>query len=297
MNMAEQKLRGSFSNFPVNPDDTELINFDVVVKIGSMALIRKEDNDIDYNIFSRLAASLKPGYILVSSGATEIGRIDYMKRNGGRELKGNLAAIKTAYSAQGQPILMEMYRQFINPKYSVRQVLVEHSHFNDERKVNHIRNLLFSAANQNAIPIVNYNDAVSDTENMHLELRDLKRKTDHVVECVDNDETAAVIARLVNARILVLLTSVDGIYADAGDPSTLIEEVVGDTYEEVEQKIDEMMANCNGASRQGANGAKAKLQFAKGPLRSGTTVIIAHARHKLSDIIKGNVKRTLLHIK
>ena len=297
MNIAEQKLRGSFSNFPVNPDDTELINFDVVVKIGSMALIRKEDNDIDYNIFSRLAASLKPGYILVSSGATEIGRIDYMKRNGGRELKGNLAAIKTAYSAQGQPILMEMYRQFINPKYSVRQVLVEHSHFNDERKVNHIRNLLFSAANQNAIPIVNYNDAVSDTENMHLELRDLKRKTDHVVECVDNDETAAVIARLVNARILVLLTSVDGIYADAGDPSTLIEEVVGDTYEEVEQKIDEMMANCSGASRQGANGAKAKLQFAKGPLRSGTTVIIAHARHKLSDIIKGNVKRTLLHIK
>ena len=295
--MAEQKLRGSFSNFPVNPDDTELINFDVVVKIGSMALIRKEDNDIDYNIFSRLAASLKPGYILVSSGATEIGRIDYMKRNGGRELKGNLAAIKTAYSAQGQPILMEMYRQFINPKYSVRQVLVEHSHFNDERKVNHIRNLLFSAANQNAIPIVNYNDAVSDTENMHLELRDLKRKTDHVVECVDNDETAAVIARLVNARILVLLTSVDGIYADAGDPSTLIEEVVGDTYEEVEQKIDEMMANCSGASRQGAHGAKAKLQFAKGPLRSGTTVIIAHARHKLSDIIKGNVKRTLLHIK
>ena len=295
--MAEQKLRGSFSNFPVNPDDTELINFDVVVKIGSMALIRKEDNDIDYNIFSRLAASLKPGYILVSSGATEIGRIDYMKRNGGRELKWNLAAIKTAYSAQGQPILMEMYRQFINPKYSVRQVLVEHSHFNDERKVNHIRNLLFSAANQNAIPIVNYNDAVSDTENMHLELRDLKRKTDHVVECVDNDETAAVIARLVNARILVLLTSVDGIYADAGDPSTLIEEVVGDTYEEVEQKIDEMMANCSGASRQGANGAKAKLQFAKGPLRSGTTVIIAHARHKLSDIIKGNVKRTLLHIK
>lgn len=294
--MAEQKLKGSFSNFPVNPEDTEMINFDVVVKIGSMALIRKEDNDIDYNIFSRLAASLKPGYILVSSGAAEIGRIDYMKRNGGRELKGNLAAIKTAYSAQGQPILMEMYRQFVNPKYSVRQVLVEHSHFNNERKVNHIRNLLFSAANQNAIPIVNYNDAVSDTENMKLELLDLKRKTNHVVECVDNDETAAVIARLVNARILVLLTSVEGIYADPSDPSTLIEEVTGSTYEEVEQKIDAMMENCNGASRQGANGAKAKLQFAKEPLRNGTTVIIAHARHKLSDIMKGNVKRTLLQV-
>ena len=191
---------------------------------------------------------------------------------------------------------MEMYRQFINPKYSVRQVLVEHSQFNDERKVNHIRNLLFSAANQNAIPIVNYNDAVSDTENMKMELLDLKRKTDNVVECVDNDETAAVIAQLVNAKILVLLTSVDGIYADASDPSPLIEEVTGASYEEVEEKIDAMMENCNGASRKGANGAKAKLQFAKDPLKNGTTVIIAHARHRLSDIVKGNVKRTLLSI-
>ncbi|MEG1859627.1 MAG: uridylate kinase, partial [Christensenellaceae bacterium] len=91
-------------------------DFDVVVKIGSMALIRKEDNDIDYNIFSRLATELKPGYILVSSGATEIGRIDYMKRNGNRELKGNIEQIKASYAAQGQPILMEMYRQFVNPK-------------------------------------------------------------------------------------------------------------------------------------------------------------------------------------
>ena len=43
--------------------------YDVVGKIGSMALIRKEDNDIDYNIFSRLSAELRPGMIWVSSGA------------------------------------------------------------------------------------------------------------------------------------------------------------------------------------------------------------------------------------
>ena len=39
-----------------------------------------------------------------------------------------------------------------------------------------------------------------------------------------------------------------------------------------------------------------KLQFAKEPLKNGTTVIIAHARHKLSDIIDGKVKRTILQI-
>ena len=53
-------------------------NYDLVGKIGSMALIRKEDNDIDYNIFSRLSSELKPGMIWVSSGATEIGRLDYI---------------------------------------------------------------------------------------------------------------------------------------------------------------------------------------------------------------------------
>ena len=48
--------------------------FELVGKIGSMALIRQEDNDIDYNIFSRLGMELRPGMIWVSSGAAEIGR-------------------------------------------------------------------------------------------------------------------------------------------------------------------------------------------------------------------------------
>lgn len=70
--------------------------FDLVGKIGSMALIRKEDKDIDYNIFSRLGAELKPGMIWVTSGATEIGRLDYLKRTGCElcgsddEIKGGL---------------------------------------------------------------------------------------------------------------------------------------------------------------------------------------------------------------
>jgi len=271
-------------------------NFDVVVKIGSMALIRKQDNDLDYNIFSRLAHDLKPGYILVSSGAAEIGRLDYMQRNGGRELKGNLDEIMSYYSAQGQPILMQRYREFINPKYSVRQVLIEHSHFNDERKVKHIKQLLFASANQNAIPIINYNDAVSNTENMKWELHNLKSQSNDVVECIDNDETAVVISKLVQARTLVILSSIDGIYMDVNDPSTIIESVVGNTYEEVEAKIDDMIKCCNGASREGANGAAAKLKFAKEALKSGTTVMIANAQNSLKSILAGKVKRTLLQV-
>ena len=96
---------------------------DLVVKIGSMALIRREDNDIDYNLFSRLSGELRPGMAVVSSGATEIGRLDYMKRCGG-ELTGDPEDNKTDYAAQGQAILMATWRQFIRPDCQVRQVLV-----------------------------------------------------------------------------------------------------------------------------------------------------------------------------
>ena len=99
-------------------------NIDLVVKIGSMALIQKEDSVIDYNVFQRLAMALRPGMILVSSGATEIGRLDYIQRTG-HELTGEKEQIKVDYSAQGQSILMNNYRTFIRPEYGVRQVLVE----------------------------------------------------------------------------------------------------------------------------------------------------------------------------
>lgn len=272
-------------------------DFELVVKIGSMALIRPEDNDLDYNIFSRLAGSLTPGMILVSSGATEIGRIDYMQRNGGRELKGERDRIMASYASQGQPILMEMYRRFVRPEFSVRQILIEHSHFNDPQKEAHIRRLLFDAANQNAIPIVNYNDAVSDTENRKWEIRDLRAHGKDVVECVDNDETAAVIAKLVHARTLVILSSINGIYLEYDKPDTLIQEVTGSSFEEVEAKIDELRGCCNGASRAGANGAAAKLEFAKEAVRNGTDVIIANAKERLEDILDGKTARTVLAVR
>lgn len=271
-------------------------DFDLVVKIGSMALVRDKHNAIDYNVFSQLADSLRPGMILVSSGATEIGRIDYMQRNGGRELKGDRDHIMASYASQGQPILMEMYRRFVRPEYSVRQILIEHSHFNDPQKEAHIRQLLFDASNQNAIPIINYNDAVSDTENRKWEIRDLREHQSQVVECVDNDETAAVIARMVHARTLVILSRINGIYLEYDKPDTLIEEVTAPTFAEAEEKIDALIAGCQGASRVGANGAAAKLEFSKEAVRSGTTVIIANAKERLEDILDGTVRRTYLAV-
>ncbi len=273
------------------PDET----FDLVGKIGSMALIRREDQDIDYNIFSRLGAELRPGMIWVTSGATEIGRLDYIKRTG-RELCGDAEQDKADYAAQGQSILMQNYRQFIRPEYGVRQVLVEHTHFNDPEKREHIRQLFLRAARQNAIPIVNYNDPVSDDENRKMELAVRRKTGQEVHECVDNDETAAVIAGLVHARLLVLMTSTEGIYRDPADPKSLVREVTGKTVAEVERAVRLLQQSCVGASRAGAGGARAKLEYALQSVRGGTTVVIGHARHRLSDLVEGRVPCTRIGI-
>ena len=269
----------------------------LVIKIGSMALIRREDNDIDYNIFARLSGELKPGMLLVSSGATEIGRVDYMKRMG-CVLSGDPEQNKTDYSAQGQAILMETYRRFIRPEYGVRQVLVEHNHFNDPVKRRHLYEMLQRAAEQGAIPIINYNDCVSDEENRKMELSHLL--TQHpeadVVECVDNDETAAVVAELVHTRQLILLTSTEGIYADPRDPSTLVREISGRDAEALEKAVRQWQAHCVGASRAGANGAGAKLEYALRSARSGVEVFIAHARHPIQKILSGQVECTRIAI-
>lgn len=268
---------------------------DLVIKIGSMALIQREDHTIDYNIFQRLSLALRPGMLLVTSGATEIGHLDYVQRTG-RELSGDENQAKTDYAAQGQAILMNAYRTFVRPEYGIRQVLVEHTHFNDPEKREHIRKLLLRAAEQGAIPIVNYNDPVSDEENRKMELSSRRAHGDEVVECIDNDETAAVIARLVEAKTLLLLTSTEGIYLDPRDPSTLVREVAAPDAETLTARVEALMACCVGASRKGAAGAGAKLRFGLAAALHGARVIIGSARYPVQALLDGTAPRTLIDI-
>ncbi len=268
-------------------------DIELVGKIGSMALIREAEHDINYNVFSRIGRELQPGMIWVSSGAVEIGRLDYIKRTG-QELTGFKSDIMTDYSSQGQAILMEEYRRYIPPKYAVRQLLVEHTHFNDPEKREHIYQFLMRCVKQKAIPIVNYNDTVSFEENRRWELEQLRSNGyERIVECIDNDETASVIATLVHPRFLLIFTSVDGIYKDPKDPSTLVDRVEGKDADEVVAHIDELQKYCYGASRSGAGGARAKLEFIKEPILQGTTVLIANSRYCISDVLSGNCPRTI----
>lgn len=189
---------------------------------------------------------------------------------------------------------MQNYRTFINEKYSVRQILVEHQHFNDEQKAKSLRDLLLRCPMQNAIPIINYNDAVCSEENRRFEIMSLQKKMAKVIQGVDNDETASHIACLVKAKRLVILTSVDGIYRDAEDASTLVPLITGSTTDELLSAVDECKTWCHGASRKGANGAGSKLEYVKEPLAYGAEVYIANARYSIKDIINGKVPCTVI---
>lgn len=264
---------------------------DLVGKIGSMALIDKENQSLNYNLFARLSRELRPGYVWVTSGATEIGRLDYMRRTG-KEIQGNMDDIKADYAAEGQAILMQTYRQFIDSKYVVRQILVEHQHFNDPQKTAFLKALIQRAPEQNAIPIINYNDAVSSEENRKNEIRLLETKEKKAVECADNDETAAQTALMLEAKTLLILTGSEGIYRDASNPDTVIEKITASSPEALSEQIEHAKSYCSGASRKGANGAKAKLEYIKEPALRGTTVIIANAKHSIADILGGKAVAT-----
>lgn len=270
-----------------------MANFDIelVGKIGSMALIDREYQDMNYNVIARLSRELKPGYIWVTSGATEIGKLDYIKRTG-HTLDGSDEENNTDYAAQGQSVLMQTYRQYIDSRYSVRQILVEHQHFNDSEKRKHLCDMLTRCAAQNAIPIVNYNDAVSYEENRKLEINRIKQKNGKAIECVDNDETASQIACLVKCKTLLILTTTEGILFDPKDPSSLVEKVGGKDIYELIENVEELQRHCNGASRSGAHGAKAKLEYIKEPLKNGANVIIASSKYSIKSILDGTAKAT-----
>ena len=118
------------------------------------------------------------------------------------------------------------------------------------------------------------------------------------MECVDNDETAAVVSELLHARTMVLLTSADGIYRDPRDPATLVRDVTAPDAETLTARVRELQSHCVGASRAGANGAGAKLAFALRSALQGVTVIIGSAKkYRLRALLDGSAPCTRISLK
>jgi glutamate 5-kinase len=191
--------------------------------------------------------------VLVSSGAMAAGR----ERLSFPQLPKDIPA-KQMLSAVGQPRLMSLYEQLFNIyKLTVAQVLLTKTDLADRSRYLNSRNTLDALLTQRVIPIINENDTVATEE----------------IRLGDNDNLSALVANLIEADLLVMLTDQAGLFSadPRDDPSArLIQEVTTAT---IPKSIWEAVGGTAGSL--GTGGMFTKLQAADLARRSGTAVIIA----------------------
>ena len=230
----------------------------IVVKIGSQVLCDPGgalNRGVLSNLVGQLAALNAEGWqvLLVSSGAVAAGSGlagDRLQRI------ASPVARKQVMAATGQVRLMEIYRELFEQQgLPVAQVLATKSDFQTRRHYLNMRGCIDALLTAGMVPIVNENDVVSITELMFT----------------DNDELAGLLAGMVKADLLCLLSTVPGVFdGDPEDPST---ECIA-TWDEQKHQIDEVVLR--GTSALGRGGMHSKLAIARKTARLGTEVVIAH---------------------
>jgi glutamate 5-kinase len=192
--------------------------------------------------------------ILVTSGAIAAGR--ERLKSAHRQVTKSVP-VKQMLAAVGQTHLMLAWEQVFDMfEVQVAQVLLTRVDLSDRRHYLNARDTLNTILFHQVIPIINENDAVATEE----------------IRVGDNDNLSALVANVVNADMLLILTDQDGLYT--ADPrespgAILVQEVL---------QLDESIWNLAGASRTGlgTGGMTTKLQAADLATRSGVTVVIAN---------------------
>lgn len=191
--------------------------FRITVKVGSNVLTRK-DGTLDVTrmsaIVDQVAELHRQGVqiVLVSSGAVASGR---------SELKGKVATDRLdtvdqrqLFSAVGQAKLINKYYElFRDHGISCGQVLTTKESFGSRGHYLNQKNCMEVMLGEGVIPIVNENDTISVTELMFT----------------DNDELSGLIATMMNANMLILLSNIDGIYTgNPADPTSKLIPIISD---------------------------------------------------------------------
>jgi len=229
----------------------------IVIKIGSQVLCDPTgalNLDVMENMVSQLGQLRQDGWqvLLVSSGAVAAGK--GVADEQVRKIHDPVAR-KQVMAATGQVRLMETYRKlFDQQSLIVAQVLATKSDFQSRRHYLNMRGCIEALLSAGIIPIVNENDVVSVTELMFT----------------DNDELAGLLAGMVNAELLCLLSTVPGVYdGDPEDPDTRIINQWDNRHFQIEEVVS------RGTSALGRGGMHNKLSIARKVARLGTEVVIA----------------------
>lgn len=207
--------------------------------------------------------------VLVSSGAVGAGMgvLGYDRR------PTQLAQLQ-ACAAVGQCRLMAIYEELFG-KFGVHvaQVLLTHDDLEHHDRHLNARNTLVTLLERGVVPIINENDAVSVTE----------------LKFGDNDRLSALVACLLPADLLVILTSVEGVIENYGRPDARLIPLV----ERIEPALERMAGGTLSATAVG--GMVTKIQAAKIAVRAGIPMAIASGRKRdvLARLLAGAEEGTL----
>jgi glutamate 5-kinase len=246
----------------------------IVVKLGT-GVLTDSSKQLDaaqmQRLVGQIAAQCQAGkqMVVVSSGAVGAGMgvLGYERR------PTDLAELQ-ACAAVGQTRLMALYEKlFSDFSLRVAQVLLTHDDLQHHERHLNARNTLVALLERDVVPIINENDAVSFTE----------------LKFGDNDRLSALVASLLPADLLVILTTVEGFVENFGKPSARVLH----TIEQIDEQTERMAGGTDSPTAVG--GMSSKLEAARIVVRAGIPLIIASGKkdNNLTRVLDGQEEGTL----
>lgn len=203
--------------------------------------------------------------IIVSSGAIGMGAGKLFLNEKPKDVR-----TKQAAAAVGQCELMYTYdKLFSEYNHTVAQILITGDDVDHSERRSNFENTMLRLLELGAIPIINENDSVATNE----------------IVIGDNDTLGAIVAKSINADLLILLSDIDGLFT--ADPHKDKNAVLLETVEEITPEIESMTGGAG--SKLGTGGMTTKLNAAKIATGAGIDMVIANGREPavLYDIIEG----------
>ena len=243
----------------------------VVVKIGTSSLTHPETGKPDLNKMEVLVRELTnmrnsgKEVVLVTSGAIGVGKNAVHVKNPNESIE-----LKQACAAIGQSRLMMVYQKIFSEYNQVAaQVLLTKDVVTNPISRKNARNTLNTLLELGVIPVVNENDTISTFE----------------IKFGDNDTLSAIVASLVQADLLILLSDIDGLYTD--NPRTNPNAEFIDCVDSITDDFMHMGTGDTG-SNVGTGGLNTKLLAAKIATTAGADMIIANGSdirilHRIMD--------------
>lgn len=242
----------------------------IVIKVGTNVMTNK-NNRIVGPILKNLVRQIAYLYerdiitILVSSGSTIAGK----------EILGDCSAIdptirRQVFSSVGQPRMMRhYYSMFLDFGLQCAQVLATKRDFAPGKYRDNMINCYEALLREGIIPIANEDDTVSLTMSMFT----------------DNDELASLVAELVEADMLIMLTDIDGLYT--GHPKDNNSEILHQV--DVNQDVEKYVQKSEKGEGEGRGGMKSKLKIAKHTANKKIPTFIANGKKEniIIDILEG----------